>query len=99
MVQSSSILDSTLQSMLNMSCTESILTHTDCYIRFHEYVRKQGEVDMTFKYWSDFVLVDCCAYIQLYLAIHSGNWSLRVAAIKKMVWVTHMIDKQNKSSV
>ena len=93
MVQSSSILDSTLQSMLDVSCTESILTNTDCYIRFHEYVRKQGEVDMTFKYWSDFVLVDCCAYIQLYLAIRSGNWSLRVAAIKKMAPLFTVFDQ------
>lgn len=65
MLCTSSLLDSTdTQSILNAHtlCVESILKSSNCYAKFEEYVRKQGEVDMTFKYWSDFVLVDLCIY-------------------------------------
>ena len=36
------------------------------------------------RYWSGFVLHDSFTYVQLYLAIRSGDWSLRVSAIKQM---------------
>ena len=100
MLHKSSLLDSTIdvQSIPTnvdtyASHIESILKDSNCYINFQEYVRKQGEVDHTYKYWSDFVLVDCCAYIQLYLAIRSGNWSLRVAAIKQMAPLFTVFDQ------
>ena len=62
----------------------SYLRDSNCYDILQECVAEQSELDDTFKYWSEFVLVDCHAYIQLYLAIQSGNWDLRVSAIKVM---------------
>ena len=36
------------------------------------------------KFWLQFIFKDCFAYVALYLAIQSGNWDLRMAAIKQM---------------
>ena len=52
--------------------------------KFIAFVDEQSSKDDIWKYWSKFVLSDCFCYIQLYLAIRDGNWSLRLSAIKAM---------------
>ena len=39
---------------------------------------------LTCKFWAQFLFEDNLAYIAMYLAIRSGNWHLRMAAIKYM---------------
>lgn len=40
--------------------------------------------DNLWRYWGQFVLVDCFCYIQLYAAIRNGDWELRTSALKSM---------------
>ena len=48
------------------------------------FLNKMSETNLTWKFWSQFVVKDCLAYISLYTAIRNGNWDLRNASIKLM---------------
>ena len=51
---------------------------------FQSFVQQQSEVDNTWKFWERFVFQDCLPYITMFIAIRSGNWAMRMAAIKLM---------------
>lgn len=51
---------------------------------FAKYLSEEVSKDATANFWSQFVFQDCYAYVALFLAIRSGNWDLRMAAIKSM---------------
>lgn len=42
------------------------------------------EKDKVWSLWADFVFVNCYCYIMLYLGVHSSNWNLRLAGLKRM---------------
>ena len=52
-----------------------------------------AKVSETWKFWSQFVFQDCFAYISLYLAMRSGKWNLRMAAIKSMAALFTAFDR------
>ena len=58
-----------------------------------EYVDEESNKDKTKKFWSQFVLKDCYAYISLFLAIRSGRWDLRMGAIKSMAALFTAFDR------
>ena len=51
---------------------------------FQSFIDKMSSADDTWKFWSRFVFEDCMPYIALFIAIRSGNWHLRMAALKQM---------------
>ena len=61
------------------------LVNEETYMRLVAGIEAKCLQDQVFQYWSRFVLRDCLAYVQLYVAIRSGNWSLRNSALKRMV--------------
>ncbi len=54
------------------------------YDDFHSFLCKVSEENVDFKFWHNFVHRDCILYVSLYLAIRSGNWSLRNSALYKI---------------
>ena len=59
-----------------------------------KFVEEQSSRSQTWKFWSQYVFQDCLAYISLHLAIRTGNWSLRTAAIKSMAAVFTAFDRR-----
>ncbi len=51
---------------------------------FESYMSNESEQNPTLKFWLQFLFKDYLAYLALYLAMRSGNWDLRMAAIKLM---------------
>ena len=52
---------------------------------FKQFIQTMAASDDTWRFWIEFVFEDAMAYIMLFLAMRSGNWQLRMAAIKLMV--------------
>lgn len=52
-----------------------------------------GKKCETWRFWAQFVFQDCFAYISLYLAIRSGKWYLRMAAIKSVAALFTAFDR------
>ena len=57
-------------------------------------VEEQSSRSQTWKFWSQYIFQDCLAYISLHLAIRTGYWSLRTAAIKSMAAVFTAFDRR-----
>ena len=66
---------------------------------FQSYINIESVSNPTLKFWADFLLKDCLAYIALFLAIQSGNWSLRMAALKQMAPVFTAFDRPKYSKL
>ena len=66
----------------------------DYQSEFSTFMNIHMKKEETFKCWGQFVLQDCSAYVALYLAIYSGNWKLRMAAIKFMAALFTAFDRQ-----
>jgi hypothetical protein len=56
------------------------------------FVIKFSEQNATFRFWHQYIHVDCMAYICLYLAGRSGNWHLRNHALKMMMPLFHVVN-------
>ena len=52
--------------------------------KFESYVKSMGKKDPNWQFWGEFILENCFAYVSLFFAVRSGNWKLRVAALKNM---------------
>ena len=52
--------------------------------KFEMFMEEQTLKYQTWHFWSQFIFEDCFAYISLYLLMRSGQWNLRMAAIKSM---------------
>lgn len=52
--------------------------------KFKLYMANAALSNPTLKFWIQFLLIDCFAYITLYIGMRSHNWNLRMAALKLM---------------
>lgn len=46
---------------------------------FDRFMQSMASRDQSWRFWQQFVLEDCLAYLGLFLAIRTGNWDLRMA--------------------
>ena len=60
---------------------------------FETYIVYMGTKDPNWRFWGEFVTENCFAYVSLFCAIRSGNWDLRVAALKKMAPLFCALDR------
>ena len=74
---------STLRNLTEL-LTDISEKHGDYKQHFIDYVALCANESLTCKFWAQFLFEDGFAYIAMYLAIRSGNWHLRMAAIKYM---------------
>ena len=63
--------------------------------KFKAFIQKLAKKDETWRFWVQCVFQDLMAYIGLFLAIRSGDWSLRVASIKQMAATFTAFDHHN----
>ncbi len=61
-----------------MKRIEQLIDDADMNSKFMDYVEKRAICDDTWRFWKQFVLVDCYSYVGLYLAIRGSNWRLQV---------------------
>ena len=87
-----SLPQSTDQSLVEMFADLS--DKNDYQSEFSTFMNIHMKKEETFKFWGQFVLQDCSAYVALYLAMRSGNWKLRMAAIKSMAALFTAFDRQ-----
>ena len=66
---------------------------------FLAYLEKKKTEDDNWKFWTRFVMEDCLAFINLYLAVCAGDWNLRIASIKQMAAVFTACDRQHYSKL
>ncbi|XP_022111561.1 uncharacterized protein LOC110990766 [Acanthaster planci] len=66
---------------------------------FNEYCNNMTEKFETFKFWNRFLKEDCFCYIQLWIAMRSGNWQMRLCALKRMAPLFFAFDRQNYSKL
>jgi len=65
------------------------------HVLLREYLNEVSKNNTTISFWCQFVLRDCFAYVSLWYAIRSGNWDLRIAAIKEMAALFVAFDRPN----
>lgn len=65
-----------------LSSITSLLNDSGVSDGFRQYVKQKSLHDDTWKFWAQFVLEDCFAYISLYMAIRHKNWKLRLSSLK-----------------
>ena len=94
------------QHMLKVYTTfnnESRVQNTDqlCSVSdgFMEFLNKKASEDENWKFWIQFVLHDCMAFINLYLAARSNNWNLRIASLKDMAPVFFAFNRPHYQKV
>ena len=73
--------------------TLALLEDTESFSEFHQFITQQSDIDDTWKFWTQFVFLDCFAYIALYLAIRGSNWQLRIASLKLMAPLFSAFDR------
>ena len=66
----------------------------DYQSNFSKFMMENMKKDETFQFWGQFILHDCFAYVALFLAVRTGNWKLRMAAIKSMAALFTAFDRQ-----
>ena len=73
-----------LDQLTFMSSLNDVLSR-DTFETFHAFIESQSSEDEIWRFWNNFLFVDCEAYIYLFLSIRGCNWDLRNASLKKMV--------------
>ena len=59
---------------------------------FAKFVQQMAKTDDTWKFWANFVFMDVMAYVSFFLAMRSGDWTLRLYSLKQMVPVFTAFD-------
>ncbi len=67
-----------------MKRLEDLIDDSKMHCDFMSFTEQRALCDDTWKFWTQFVFVDCYSYIGLYLAIRGSNWKLRVSSLKQM---------------
>ena len=62
-------------------------------MQFNVYIVSMSEKDANWRFWGDFIHLNCFAYIALFCAIRSGNWHLRIGALKLMAPLFSAFDR------
>ena len=62
-------------------------------MQFNAYVVSMSDKDPNWRFWGDFIQLNCFAYIALFYAIRSGNWHLRLGALKLMAPLFSAFDR------
>ena len=62
---------------------------------FRKFIDTNTSINKTWQFWAQFVFQDCFVYVTLHLAIRSGKWELRMAAIKSMAAMFTAFDRSN----
>ena len=81
------------------SRVRALLAHDSLQEGFLEFTQRQSSNDSTWKFWRQFVVQDCFAYICLFLAIRSSNWHLRVSALKQMAPLFAAFDRSHYEKI
>ena len=81
------------------SKVEALLAKDSLQEGFLQFIHKQSSDDDTWKFWSQFVLKDCFAYVCLYLAIRSSNWHLRISGLKQMAPIFAAFDRSHYEKI
>ena len=63
------------------------------YDQLQEFATAMAERDDTWRFWVDFYFQHMTSYIGLWVAVRTGNWDLRVAAIKAAAPLFHAFDR------
>lgn len=66
---------------------------------FFLFMEDQSQLNKTWKFWKQFLLEDCLAYVSLYLAMRSGSWDLQMSALKNMAALFTAFDRPNYSKL
>ena len=61
----------------------------------HDFASERASIDPNWCFWDEFVLSNCLGYINLFLAIRSANWNLRLGSLKVMAPVFSAFDRTN----
>ena len=69
--------------------------YEDFQQEFTTFIGRQASLNTTWKFWTQYVFQDCFAYVSLHLAMRSGRWDLRMAAIKSMAALFTAFDRPN----
>ena len=72
---------------------QGLLISTNLQQKFCDFVQKRSEEDETWLFWNQFVFQDCSAYINLFLAIRTSDWHLRLSSLKLMAPVFTAFDR------
>ena len=68
---------------------------SEVYSGFVSFWMDLPSKDDTCKFWINFLLHDCQAYLGLYVAIRGGLWTLRMASLKDMCPLFTAFDRLN----
>ena len=62
---------------------------------FVSFMDKNADKNKTWKLWKQYVFEDGLAYVCMHLAIRTGDWNLRIAALKSMAALFTAFDRPN----
>lgn len=70
------------------------LDHIEPYFKaFYDFASDKAMHDPNWCFWSEYILSNCCGYINLFLAVRSANWYQRIASLKVMAPVFLSFDR------
>ena len=67
-----------------LSHVQELVSETTIMNEFNTFITAQSEADDTWKLWTNYVFNDCFCYVNLFLAIRTSNWELRMSSLKCM---------------
>lgn len=95
MTSSASTLANTLSSLTNESDlhdfhetlnTSFNTTLLECSRQFNSFMATLCKKQNTCKFWYDYITINSLLYMSFFIAIRNGDWMLRMATIKSMVF-------------